>query len=172
MNFEEADAIFGQLATGNATEEQQKRAAEIMRRKNQDLMELSGNIVALNEQGSSLQAKYDAAMEEGTALKAQYDSLMSDSEVQKYMTAKQQLNLPPNQPLPKLSTPAAAAISMLSEDNMDEDIVIASGTSAAASKPHIKRTDILNNTKMMRTAAKNLVQKLARLRTDSLNTMK
>ena len=150
---EALSALFTKLASGNATPEEQALAAQQAKLQND-------RIVALCDEGEQLTVRFNNSEIERRASLARYEELLSDTEISKYLHKKSS----------GLSMAAQSHFLSTDDEAMETDIV-ASGYSAAAggsglriNKPTVKRSDILKNTKGLRNSAKNLVEKLARLR--------
>src|SRR5262249_46471456 len=112
---------------------------------------------SLAEAANTLSAERDT-------LKEQLNAYTTDENIQEYVNKKSSAGL--------LSTQTFLNTINLTDDNddMETEEIVTLGSSAinknssGLSKPVVKRNDILKNTRALRTAAKNLVDKLARLR--------
>jgi hypothetical protein len=118
--------------------------------------------MGFHDDHENLDAQYKDLQKAYQELGQKLDTYESDTEIQKYVTAKSTTGSM------GAKTSIAASIEALNPNAMDteEDAVgeLATTSSTGLTKPTVKRTDILKNTKALRTAAKNLMQKLARLR--------
>lgn len=160
LTTEQLNDLFAALTSGNATTDQQMVAAAKVNLLSNELANREAAFLALDKEGQNLMAATKLVQESADAAQAALLEYESDSFIQQYLAKKSSTPSTAQQQL-------LAAAASSTEDDMEYEI--ASGSAAVpplsiTNKPVVKRKDILKNTKALRTAAKNLCSKIARLR--------